>query len=437
MSTIGIDLESDELVLVKDRDFKWAFDNLDENDTPVNYPAGSLYLELFTGGEHNNLQEVKVIGGTGGTYKLGVNGVLSGNIDFYDVTDDPRDISGDIKAALEGISGVGTGNVKVHPAKLIPVWNLSITLNTGNNEKQQIKLPTSANGGAFRLGCNNQATDNITFGATDAVVKTALESLSSIGSGNVNVAKIDNWTYQLEFVGAKAAMDMPQVVGYGFGFDWGTLSGWGLANAGLFPQIQSTTLVPGTSKLTEPLVNTINKTINDVFNSFETLLGVDLDYTITSQTNILLKATSLKSYVESDVLTFTVDVTENLIKGFLNNVAGFAGLANTVTVDFYWNHIYQVEFINAKGNQPIPKLTYDISSLVGASKAIEVTVLELGKEPTTKWPFTISGHTASIKVESEEVNKIPKRTRWHLVFLPTGEVAGGDPVSLGKVRIQE
>lgn len=61
---------------------------------------------------------------------------------------------------------------------------------------------------------------------------------------------------------------------------------------------------------------------------------------------------------------------------------------------------------------------------------------ELATDPLTTWDFTISGDTASIKVESTDVDLIPDRTDWQLVFLPTGEDAGGDPITLGKVSRQ-
>lgn len=53
----------------------------------------------------------------------------------------------------------------------------------------------------------------------------------------------------------------------------------------------------------------------------------------------------------------------------------------------------------------------------------------------TKWQFTVSGAEASIKVESEQVALIPDRTRFHLVWLPVGEMAGGQVWATGKVRV--
>lgn len=57
-----------------------------------------------------------------------------------------------------------------------------------------------------------------------------------------------------------------------------------------------------------------------------------------------------------------------------------------------------------------------------------------GSTPTTKWHFTISGNNAALKVESAVADLIPSRTKWQLVFLATGEAAGGDPVAYGTVR---
>jgi len=432
VSVIGIELDPDQMVLTKGRDFKWGFENLDANGASTAYPSGSLYFQLDTGGQHNAKQEVHVMGATGGTYRLGVNGVYTSPIDFYDVTTAPHDIGGDITSALVATSTVGAGNVKVHPARLFPEWVISITLNTGNNEKQLIKLDTHANGGTFRVGYGLSQSGNIAFGCTDAVLKTALEGLSGIGTGNVSVVKLDNWNYQIEFINAKAAMNMEQVSAFGWGF------GYGLAG-GFLLNCTTSTIQNGTARLTESFVNTLNKTVNDVFNTFETLLGVNIDYVVTSQTNVVLTVTSLRAYTESDALTFAVDVTANLITGFLNNVVAFVGLSKTIAINFYWNHIYQVEFIGNLANTPVPAIVPDIASLTGVAgkKKVTVDVIAPGKARYTKWPFTIAGSTASLKVESEEVDKIQNRTHWQLAFLPTGETAGGDPIARGTVKVQE
>lgn len=431
MSVIGLDLEPDQLVLQQDCDFRWTFQNTDSAGAAVNYPAGSLYLQLYTGGEKNALQRVTVSGATGGTYKLGLSGVQTTSINFYDVTAAPHDIGGDITAALSALSNVGAGNVKVYAAKLFPVWEISLTINSGNNEKQKIALPVGTTGGSFRLAYGSNTTGDIAWNASAATVQTALQGLAGIGSGNASVSKLDALTYLVEFIGSKAATNMDLIAAYGTGV------GFAITGAAT-TTIATTTLVNGSSILTEPFVNTLNKTINDVFNTFDTLLGVDIDVFVTSATNVLLKVTGLNSYTESDALQWALNVTATLISGFLNQVAEFVGLSKTISISFYWNHVYDVEFIGTLANTPQPALVPDLSLLTGVTgKYINVEVLEPGKAPVTKWPFTISTSTASIKIESEEVNKIAPRTRWHLIFLPSGEAAGGDPIARGRVTVQE
>lgn len=50
-----------------------------------------------------------------------------------------------------------------------------------------------------------------------------------------------------------------------------------------------------------------------------------------------------------------------------------------------------------------------------------------------RWTFDIVGSRATLKVESEEVSRVPDRALWQLVFLATGEAAGGDPIDRGRV----
>ena len=62
---------------------------------------------------------------------------------------------------------------------------------------------------------------------------------------------------------------------------------------------------------------------------------------------------------------------------------------------------------------------------------------EFATEPAILWEFEIEDNVASLKVESTEVDDIPSRTRWQLVFRNDGEAVGGDPVARGIVRVQE
>ncbi|UXE03319.1 minor tail protein [Mycobacterium phage Gilberta] len=316
MANIGIVSDADTLVLWKGRDFKWSFENLDENRQPVDFPDGSLFIELQTGGEHNARQRVTITGATGGTYAFDILGETTPPIDYNDVSENPQGLPGDITEALEAAAGVG--NVEVYPTLLQPSWILNFNLNSGK-------------------------------------------------------------------------------------------------------------------PLTEQLVNTINKTANDFFDTFEQLMGVDVSMTVTDALNFQLKVTSRRSFDEVGVVTFAVDVTGTAVKNFFNAVSGLVGAVNTVNVDFYWNRVYEIEFVGELANQPIEAILPDASNLTGYNPWITVEVIDLGKERLTIWPFIIDGTEATIKVESEEADLIPERTVWQLVFLPDGEPAGGDPITYGRV----
>ncbi|SHX57065.1 Uncharacterised protein [Mycobacteroides abscessus subsp. abscessus] len=320
MSDIGLRPEGSTLVLWKGRDFAWNFELVDENKQPVDYPAGQMYFELQTGGEHNALQKVTVTGANGGTYKLGFGGQWTAPIDYNDVVENPQNLSGDITDALEALPTLGAGNVFVQPSSLYPTWELDLNVNAGH-------------------------------------------------------------------------------------------------------------------VLTEQLVNTVNATLNGFFATFEDLLGVDIDFTIHDNLNLVLKITSTKSFDEVGLITFAVDVTSTMIVNLFNSVASLIGVFNIVHLDFYWTHTYQVMFIGALGNDVQPALAVDDSGLTGVNgyESVKVDIVKPGKHPLTIWNFELEGSMAHIKVESEETDKIADRCLWQLVFLPDGEPVGGEGIDAGRV----
>ncbi|ACE79933.1 hypothetical protein Pukovnik_6 [Mycobacterium phage Pukovnik] len=201
----------------------------------------------------------------------------------------------------------------------------------------------------------------------------------------------------------------------------------------LFPAWTLNFTLNSAKPLNEQLVNTINKAANDFFDTFDQLLGVDVEMTVTDTLHFQLKVTSRRSFDEVGVVTFAVNVTSTAVKNFFNGFAGLIGVVNTVSTDFYWNRTYSIEFVNALGLQPIPPSTANITNLVGTNKAVTVTVEEPGRHPLTIWDFVIEESIASIKIESEKADEIGRGTKWQLVFLPEGEPAGGDPIALGTV----
>lgn len=118
MAVIGIELESDTLVLTQNRDFKWSFDNLDENGEAVDFPAGELFLEFQTGGQHNAKQTITILRAADGTYILTLGAAPTASI--------PWDASAFVvQNALEAIPAIGAGNVKV-TGTYVPQWIVEV-----------------------------------------------------------------------------------------------------------------------------------------------------------------------------------------------------------------------------------------------------------------------------------------------------------------------
>lgn len=326
MAVIGIELESDAIVLTRGRDFEWSFANLDESRELADFEPGELYVELNTGGQHNAVQRVRVSGANAGTYKLGIGSgevFWSDPIDFSDISDNPQGIPGDLQDAIDSVLGDGNGIV-AKPSQLFPVWKVDLTLNAGH-------------------------------------------------------------------------------------------------------------------VLTEQLVNTINKAFNDFMNTFDTLLGVDIQFTIHDNLNMTSTLRSLKSYTEAGVITFVLDVTTTLITNFFNTISTLVGLFHVIHINFYWDHVYQFEFVGDLALTPQAALSVDTTDLDGIDPedvSVTVEVVKPGKARLTKWPFAIDGAYANLKVESPDADAIQKRTKWQLVWLPEGEAAGGKPEALGLVRVQ-
>lgn len=437
MSVIGVDIPADRLMLQKGRDFQWQFQNLDPTTgAPTNYPAGQLYFEFDTGNEHNAIQEVFVTMASGGTYKLGLDGSFTPNIDYYDVTNAPQHMGGDIQTAVNAISGLN-GNNEVRSVSLRPEWVVKLTLNAGVNEVQHVWFSDSVTMGKFKLTYGLQRTGEIDFGASPATVKTALEALSGIGTGNINVTADDDNGYIITFVGALSNTDVNQIGGIARGLGFGLRSGdLGLL---LIGNVFTETITRGTAKFGEAMVNKLNEGFNDYFNQFENLLGVDIDFTVTDAKNVTYIVTGRREFKENELLTFAVDAASNNLESFFNGITSFLGVFATIHVDFHWNHKYEIEFTNAKGNKPINQMTVNQVALTGVDgmQLVTVNVVEPGKTRFTKWPFTISGNTASIKVESELVDEVNTGTRWQLVFMPAGEAGGGQLVARGTTAVQE
>jgi hypothetical protein len=160
----------------------------------------------------NDLQTLSVSGNpTGGTFTLAFGGQTTAAIPF-------NATAAQVQAALVALSSIGAGNVVCAGGALpgaavtvtfqgtlgfapqiaitAPVNNLTGGTNpapaiahtaagSGVNDVQTLSLGGAPAGGTFALSFGGQTTTAISFNATAAQVQSALQALSSIGTGNV------------------------------------------------------------------------------------------------------------------------------------------------------------------------------------------------------------------------------------------------------------
>lgn len=84
----------------------------------------------------------------------------------------------------------------------------------GQNEIQQIAIPSATSGGTFTITFEGQTTGNIAYDASAATVQTALEALSNIASGDVTVTGASP-TWTVEFEQAYAATNVAAMTANG------------------------------------------------------------------------------------------------------------------------------------------------------------------------------------------------------------------------------
>ena len=84
----------------------------------------------------------------------------------------------------------------------------------GQNEIQQIAIPSATSGGTFTITFEGQTTGNIAYNASAATIQTALEALSNIASGDVTVTG-SSPTWSVEFKQAYAATNVATMTANG------------------------------------------------------------------------------------------------------------------------------------------------------------------------------------------------------------------------------
>ncbi len=207
--------------------------NVSGVDYPVGSPATFVSSTVTAGsdGARNEVQQI-VHDSSSDSFRLGLGGVFTAEL--------AANVSAaDLQAALGGLSTIGNGNVTVallgsgngwivtfvnvlgnqNVDAIIgtstgngaaPVTITTSTDGTNGNELQQ--LWHNATGGTFTLGFNNATTAALDFDADAATIQAALEVLSTIGTGNIQVSgsgtEMDPW--QFEFINKLGHQDQTE-----------------------------------------------------------------------------------------------------------------------------------------------------------------------------------------------------------------------------------
>lgn len=79
--------------------------------------------------------------------------------------------------------------------------NTAVVVQVEHDEVQTVTITGSPTGGAFTLTFGAQTTSNIAYNASASTVQTALQALSSIGSGNATVTGSAGGPWTVEFTG--------------------------------------------------------------------------------------------------------------------------------------------------------------------------------------------------------------------------------------------
>jgi hypothetical protein len=140
----------------------------------------------------------------------------------------------------------------------------------GINEKQTTTISGSPSGGTFTLTFRGATTAGIAYNAAAAAVETALEALSTIGVGQVNVTGAG--PYVVEFTGDLGRQDLPLMTASGASLTGGTTPSVAVAQT-----VQGSNVDAGRFQVRRGMIIKVSSTDNtkvEIYNNSGTILGV-------------------------------------------------------------------------------------------------------------------------------------------------------------------
>lgn len=247
----------------------------------------------------------------------------------------------------------------------------------GQNEIQRVSIPSATSGGTFTLTFEGQTTAAIAYDANAAAVQTALEALSNIASGDVEVTG-DSPTWTIEFKQAYANTNVAAITG----------SGASLTGAASLTINTTTEGAPGTNEIQS-------------FNSADQLTAGDIQeeglFTFITES---FEGTVFSNWCSVNATASEIQTAiENLLDNADGNGTGNILVTRTGTTG---NYTWTIEFVGALGQQII-----DSAFLQIASPDLTVVNLDTDQEGSA---------TAVNEIQTVRINGAPTGGTFTLSF---------------------
>jgi hypothetical protein len=240
------------------------------------------------------------------------------------------------------------------------------------NEVQEI-LITRATGGTFTITFDGQTTSGIAYNASAGTVQTALEALSNIASGDVEVTAVTGG-YRVEFKGAYLGLNVTAMT------------------------VNGASLTGGTVSVTISTVRTYTSGASEVVTFF-----FDVTQTV-SPLNETQKVTIGGNPSSGNfTLTFDGQTTGNIAYNASNAtvLAALEALSNigsgdvAVTGGPLPNRPITIEFKGSLAGDDVPQMTGSAGTLGGTGANLAITTTTPGQASTTKLRFVFNTTTVS------------------------------------------
>ncbi|MCY2966524.1 MAG: hypothetical protein NT069_23315 [Planctomycetota bacterium] len=352
---------------------------------------------------------------TGGTFTLTFSGATTGAI-AYNAS------AATVQTALEALANIGVSEALVtgpaggpwvvtfagalagvdqplitgNPASLTG-GNATVTIETiangavGTNEVQSLRLNGSPTGGTFTLTFSGATTGAIAYNASAATVKTALEGLATIGTGNVNTSggALPSTAVVITFQGSLAGLSLPLLTGNGGSLTGGTLNGTvAETTAGVTGQnMKQDFIIPdvysGSDGFIARLPGAVNYTDSGIFNGatsaaeMQTALGPIYGSANVSVT-VIAAASGYKAWrIEFINALAGIAATNALIPSLMHLTGGVQDNSGTVQVNQFATGTNEVQTITLSGTPSAGSFALTFSGQTTAGIAYNATAADV------------------------------------------------------------